>query len=86
MVILSFFMVKKGKKKVMLLGLTGWVLSIAIRFLNLPNDIYYYFALLAAFTVIFISINSIVDEYNMYATHPLPQFSKKGGRLENARN
>ena len=86
MVILSFFMVKKGKKKVMLLGLTGWGLSIAIRFLNLPNDIYYYFALLAAFTVIFISINSIVDEYNMYATHPLPQFSKKGGRLENARN
>ena len=82
--ILSLFKVGKGKKKVMLLGITGWILSLVIRFINLPNDIFYYGALIVAFIVIIISVNAIVDEYNAFATRPSPQFLKKGGGLEHA--
>ncbi len=86
LVIMSLFAVKKGNKKVMLLGLIGWVYSVGIRVINPPNDIYYYGALIIAFIIILISVNAIIDEYNRFATHPSPQFLKKGGRLENARD
>jgi DNA-directed RNA polymerase subunit RPC12/RpoP len=86
LVIMSLFTVKKGKKKVMLLGLLGWIYSVGIRIADPPNDIYYYGALIIAFIIILISVNAIIDEYNRFATHPSPQFLKKGGRLENARD
>ena len=86
MMIMALFKVKKGKKTVLLLGLLGWVLSLAIRLINPVSDLFYYGVLICAFVVIIISINAIVDEYNRYATHPSPQFLKKGGRLENARD
>ena len=82
--IVSIFKVKKGKKKVMLLGLLGWVVSLGVRFADLPNDIWYFGALIIAFMIILVAITSIVDEYNRFATHPSPQFLKKGGRLERA--
>lgn len=86
MAFIALIKVGKGKKKVMLLGLLGWAISLVIRVINLPNDIYYYGALIVAFVIIIISINAIVDEYNAFATRPSPQFMKKGGGIENAKN
>ncbi|SHJ66081.1 zinc ribbon domain-containing protein [Pseudobutyrivibrio xylanivorans] len=86
MIIMALVKVKKGEKKVMLLGILAWAFSIVVRLINLPNDIFYYAALMVAFVVIIVSINAIVNEYNRFATHPAPQFLKKGGRLENARD
>lgn len=85
MVIMSLIKVKQGKKQVMLLGIVGWALAVFVRLIDLPNDIYYYGALVGVFVVILISINAIVDEYNRFATHPSPQFFKKGGGLESAK-
>lgn len=86
MIIVALIKVKKGEKKVMRLGIIAWAVSIVVRLINLPNDIFYYAALIVAFVVILVSINAIVNEYNRFATHPAPQFLKKGGRLENARD
>ena len=83
-IIIGLCSVKKGKKKVLLLGIAGWVLSIVIRLINLPNDIFYYIALIVAFLVILFSIHEVVDEFNRFATRPSPQFLKKGGGLERA--
>ena len=82
--ILSLFTVKQGEKKVMLTGLVGWLLAIFIRLINLPNDVFYYGALIVAFVVIIYSIHAVVDEFNRFATRPSPQFMKKGGGLERA--
>lgn len=84
LVSLSLFNVKKGKKKVMLTGIAGWLLSICIRLIDLPNDAFYYGALIVAFVVIIYSIHEVVDEFNRFATRPSPQFMKKGGGLERA--
>ena len=78
--------VHKGRKKVMLLGILSWLLAIITRVLDMPNDIFYYGALAVVFAVIIVSINAIVDEYNRFATHPSPQFLKRGGGLENAKD
>ncbi len=84
MIIFAFGFIKKGDKKVMLLGIAGWTISIAIRIVNPPSDIYYYGALIVALLVIIYSANAIVDEYNKFATRPSPHFNKKGGGLERA--
>ncbi|SDB37874.1 hypothetical protein SAMN02910298_01841 [Pseudobutyrivibrio sp. YE44] len=84
MVIVALCKVGKGKKKVMLLGILGWFAALVVRLANLPNDIWYFGALIIAFMIILKAITSIVEEYNRFATHPSPQFLKKGGRLENA--
>jgi len=76
----------KGKKTVLLLGLLGWLTSVFIRLLNQPSDLFYYGALMGVFAVIILSINSMVSEYNRFATHPSPQFFKKGGGLEGAKD
>lgn len=81
-IIFSLFTVKKGKKKVMLTGIAGWALAILIRLIDLPNDLFYYGALIVAFGVIIYSIHAVVDEFNRFATRPSPQFMKKGGGLE----
>ncbi len=82
LIIISLIIVKKGKKKVLLLGILGWVCSLFIRLIDLPNDIYYYMALLIAFVIILISIDEMVNTYNVFATRPSPQFLKKGGGLD----
>ena len=78
--------VGKGKKTVLFLGILSWILAVAIRIINNPDDLFYYGALIIVFTILVISINAIVDEYNRSATHPSPHFERKGGGLENARN
>ncbi len=85
-VIVALINVHKGRKKVMLLGILSWLLAIITRVLDMPNDIFYYGALAVVFVVIIVSINAIVDEYNRFATHPSPQFLKRGGGLENAKD
>lgn len=82
--VVSLFKVKKGKKKVMLLGLLGWFISLVIRIIDLPNDIYYYGALIVAFVVILMATDAIIGQYNLFATRPSPQFNKMGGGLERA--
>lgn len=85
-IVMALFSVKKGKKKVMLLGIWGWFLSVLIRLVNPSNDLYYYGSLIIAFIVILVAMHTVVDEYNRFATHPSPHFSKKGGGLERARD
>ena len=86
LIIAAMFTVKKGKKKVLGIGFLGWLLAVTIRILNPANDLYYYGVLIAAFIVIIFAASAIVDEYNRFATHPSPQFGKKGGGLERARD
>ncbi len=84
LMILASISVKQGKKTVYLLSLFSWFVAVAIKLINLPNDIFYYFIMVVVFAAIVVSIKAIVDEYNRFATHPSPQFMKKGGGLENA--
>ena len=86
LVIMALVKVKKGKKNVMLFGIVGWLLAIAVRICDMPNDIYYYGALFVVFVVILLAIHGVVDEYNRFATHPSPQYMKKGGGLERERD
>ena len=85
-IIKGFRAVHGGRKKVLILGSLGWLAALIIRLVDLPNDVIYYSALLIVFGIIVVSIDSIVGEYNRLATHPSPQFLKKGGKLENAKN
>ncbi|MBO6128473.1 MAG: hypothetical protein J6P79_06205 [Pseudobutyrivibrio sp.] len=85
LIIISFFKVKKGKKKVLLLGFFGWLFSTIIRISAVPNDIFYYSSMIVVFLIILLSVDAIVNEYNAFATRPTPQFNKKGGGLEHAR-
>ncbi|PHU40639.1 hypothetical protein CSX00_04535 [Pseudobutyrivibrio ruminis] len=85
-IIIAMFKVGKGKKTVLFLGVLSWILAVAIRIINNPDDLFYYGALIIVFTILVISINAIVDEYNRSATHPSPHFERKGGGIENARN
>ena len=84
-IIKGFNAVKKGRKTVLLLGTFGWISAIIIRLINLPSDIIYYIALAVVFAIIVFTIDCTVREYNRLATRPLPQFMKKGGKLENAK-
>lgn len=84
LIVLAVKTVKQGDKKVMRLGIISWGLALLIRVINLPNDILYYGALIVVLMVIVASINAIVDEYNRFATHPSPQFLKRGGGLDRA--
>ena len=84
LIVLATITVKQGKKTVYLLSLISWIAAVALKIMDLPSDIYYYFIMAAVFVVILISISAIVNEYNRFATHPSPQFMKKGGGLENA--
>lgn len=83
-ILLSTLLVGFGNKKVLYYGFAGWMIASLTRLLNYPNDLCYYAALFASFLVILISINEIINEYNRFATHPIPQFFKKGGGIENA--
>ena len=85
LIIMALFKIHKGKKKVLLLGMLGWIASIVIRFMNMVNDIYYYGALAIAFIVILLSITEMVNTYNVFATRPSPQFLKKGGGLDSVK-
>ncbi len=84
LVLMSIFTVKKGKKTVPTIGILGWLIAVAIRIVNPANDLFYYGAVIISFVVILFASNAIVDEYNRFATHPSPQFEKKGGGLERA--
>lgn len=86
LLVLSFIRIGHGKKLVTSLGVFSAIVSFVIHIMDLANDIYYYTALIVVFAVILISINAMVNEYNRFATHPSPQFGKKGGKLENAKN
>ena len=76
----------RGDRRALILGVLGYILSVTIRLIDMPNDLYYYGAMVGVFAVILLSINAMVSEYNRFATHPSPQFMKKGGGLENAKN
>lgn len=77
--------VKKGDKKVLKIGFIGWIFSYIIHVISLPNDIFYYGAMIFVFAMLLHSISAVVHQYNVFATRPSPQFEKKGGGLEHAK-
>ena len=81
--IVAVFLAGFGSKKTIFVGFLGWMVAAFTRWLDFPEDIYYYGALSINAFVIFVSINEIVNQYNKFSTHRLPQFAKKGGGLEN---
>ena len=82
--IIAIFLAGFGSKRTIFVGFLGWAMAAFTRWLDFPEDIFYYGALSISAIVIFVSINEIVDQYNRFSTHCLPQFAKKGGGLENA--
>ena len=82
--LIFFFIGLSGKyegKKVLglILLMTGISVGFIIRFLNLHSDIPYYVVSVLLIVFIVISLISVINQYNILATRPLPQLSRKGG-------
>ncbi|MCR4831687.1 MAG: hypothetical protein K5883_09585 [Pseudobutyrivibrio sp.] len=84
-IVLAAISVKKGDKKVLKLGIFGWLFSYIIHVISLPNDIFYYGAMIFVFVMLLHSMSAVVHQYNVFATRPSPQFEKHGGGLEHAK-
>ena len=66
----------KGKKWPFL----GVLLVVIVEFIHPANDIFYYIAFIVSLILIFLCLVSLIQQYNIFTTHPLPQFkSHKGG-------
>ena len=84
--IAAFLTLENNKNIGFYLSLLIGALSVAIYFLDFPEDLYYYGCLVAVFVALALLMDFTINEYNKFATHPSPQFSKKGGKLENVKS
>ena len=70
----------EGKKIIgLLLPMTGLVAGFVVRLLKPASDIPYYAVSILLIVFIVISLISVISQYNILATRPLPQLNRKGG-------